>query len=192
MKINDLCNLYKDGIVPPCAQYLNNNLIIKDGILIFRNLNRLFFFISIQNDSSSISFEANYQISMKHYIIGLFLYELFKDFSKYDKDCKIDSDPKTNKFIHKLIQNPPKKLNEKYKYFLTLVYSNQDAIVNPFTYNIEIKAIIFYILIVLSRFENNPGLFFANNNFVSDDPINFILSSMHLKCPMNELYNNEK
>lgn len=193
MNKKDCCKKYKGGKIPPCAQYLNNNwLLIKDGKLIYRNLNRLFFFVRVQSKPSSLdSLEANIQISLQHYIIGIFLHELLQDFNKYNKECTIASDPKTNSYIHKLLQNPPDKLNDQYNFSLTLSYSNQDAILNPFTYSFPIKPLLFYILLIINRIENHPGLFFANNNLVTEDTINFVLASMNLELPMSELYNDK-
>lgn len=193
MKRRKICNLYKDSEIPPCAQYLGNDfLLLKDGKLIYRNLNRFFFFISLNSNHSNKSFDINIQINIKQFIIGLFLHEILQDPSKYQKDCEIDADPKTNSLIHKLIQNPPKQINEEYNYSLILVYSNQDSILNPFTYTLSIKPLVFYILLILNRIENHPGFFFVNNNYVTEDAFNFALASLFIECPMNELYNDKK
>ena len=42
----DNCNPFAGGEIPPCSDFLGNlNPIIKDGKLIFRNYNRVFYFI---------------------------------------------------------------------------------------------------------------------------------------------------
>lgn len=191
MKEPEFCKMYEDSILPPCARYLNNAVpIIKDGRLIYRNLNRLFYFISIKSnqDKNGIeSFEANIQISLYHYIIALFLINILSDKSKYDKDCKIHSNKDLNNIIHKTIQNPP-EINPLYNYSLILAYSNQDAILDPFIYTIKINSTIFIILLVLSRLDKNPGLFFINNNFVTEDIINMIISKLHINCIINDFY----
>lgn len=194
MRRKKICKLYQDGKIPLCAQYLNNDSpIIKDGKLIFRNLNRLFLFLTIQSKPSSPdTLVINIQISLKHYLIGLFLHNLLQDPSKYQKDLKIDSNPKINSIIHKIIQKPPKKLNTQFDYFLTLSYSNQNAILNPLTYSFPIKPLLFYLLLILNRIENHPGLFFINNDFVIEDTINFALAALHLELPFIALDEKSK
>jgi hypothetical protein len=46
-------------------------------------------------------------------------------------------------------------------------------------------------LFVINRAEDNPGLFFINNSYVTEDTINFILSELNIQCPFNPLYNDQ-
>lgn len=187
----DICKIYKDAKLPPCAELLlNSNPIIKDNKLIYKNLNRLFFFISVNNSVKlPDTFDVNLQISLYHYIVGLFLHSFLNDKNKYEENTKIVKDEKTNELIHKIIKDPPKDLSDNYQYSLIFIYANNNAILNPFTYTITIKPLIFYILLVLNRIENHPGLFFVNNDYVLEDTINFILATLHIELPPNILYN---
>lgn len=67
-------NAFK-GELPPCAQFLDNSSpLIKDNTLIYRNLNGIYSFISINPVSTSnISTSVNLQISISNFIIGLYI-----------------------------------------------------------------------------------------------------------------------
>jgi len=175
--------MYKNYKLSDCSNFLgNSNPLIKNGKIIFRNLNRLFFFISLNNNNKNNEdlFEINIQISLSHFLIGLIIQSILLEKTKYEKDAKIASDEKTNKIIHKLLQKPPKKLRQDYNYYLILTFSNNNAIFNPFSYSIKIKPLTFVILLILNRFENNPSLFFFNNDYVTEDTINYLLASIHI------------
>lgn len=176
------CKKYINGKIPPCSQLLGNlNPLIKDGKIIFRNLNRLFYFISINPKDLTISpnFNLNIQISLPTYIIGVFIDLIEKKKINYSKDIKIHDNEEINNFIHECINNPKDGSNNYYP-SLTLIYTNNNAILAPFTYNINISFNNFIILFALNRIENNPGLFFINNSFVTEDAINFILSTIDI------------
>lgn len=192
--IKNICHMYDNAKLSACSKFLGNtNPLIKDNRIIYQNLNRLFFFISIENNQNSDdTFSANLQISLNHYIVGLFIHNLLIDKSNYDQNLKITDDEKSNKVVHNLIQNPPSNLKQDLNYYLILVYANQNAILNPFNYSIKIKPLTFYILLILNRIEKNPGLFFVNNDHVTEDTINFILASLHIEIPKNLLYNDKK
>lgn len=181
--IKKLCKIYNGYKLDDCAQFLgNSNPLIKNNSIIYRNLNRLFFFISLDNNNQKNTdlFQINIQISLSHYLIGLIIHNLLLDKTKYEKDYKIASDEKQNKLIHTLIEKLPNNLNNDFNYNLILVYSNNNAILTPFTYSVKILPLTYVILLILNRFENDPSLFFINNDYVSFDAINLILASLHI------------
>lgn len=181
--IKNLCKIYNGYKLDDCAQFLgNSNPLTNKKNLIYKNLNRLFFFISLDNNDQNNSdlFQVSIQISLSHYIIGLIIHNLLLDKTKYEKDYKIASDEKQNKLIHTLIEKLPKNLNDELNYHLVLIYSNNNAILDPFSYSVKIMPLTFVILLILNRFENDPSLFFLNNDYVSFDAINLILASLHI------------
>ncbi|PAB58168.1 hypothetical protein, partial [Anaeromicrobium sediminis] len=82
------CNPYEGGKIPPCSAFLSNdNPIIKDGKVIYRNENRLFYFIRTAPKNSSNAFSTgstpkthrlftNLQISLETFLIGVFIDEV--------------------------------------------------------------------------------------------------------------------
>ena len=191
------CNLYEGGEIPPCSAFLDNsNPIIKDCKLIFRNLNRLFYFISASTINPSTQFNAstvaaNIQISLSTFIIGLFINQVQVGIITYDQDCMIHSNKEINAFIHETLQNPP-IIDENFFPSLSLVYSNGNAILDPFTFTLNISKLNFYILLIISRLEMNLGLFFIDNSFATEDCINFFLASLNIQCPFEENKKGEK
>ncbi|MEL7564650.1 MAG: hypothetical protein AAGU27_07180 [Dehalobacterium sp.] len=196
------CNIYEGGKIPPCSAFLNNsNPIIKDGKLIYRNNNRLFYFISTApetplNNSSTAPvttnsitnapfISTNIQISLYTFVIGLYINQVQLNMIEYDKNNPIHSEKDVNDFIHNQIQDLP-KLNVNFVPTLSLVISNGNAILPPFTYTINITPLNYFILFILDRIEGNPGLLFFNNSFATEDPINFILASMNIQLPLNK------
>lgn len=199
LSINN-CNPYEGGHLPPCSAFLgNNNPIIKDGNVIFRNNNRVYYFISTASvkEQASIATElpettspitempftaANFQIDLSIFIIGLFIDQIQKNIIKYDEKIPIHSDKSINDSIHQLLKNSP-KIQVDYIPKLSLVISNSNAILPLYTYSVAITPLNFYILFILNRLENNPGLFFSNNSFTTEDPINFTLASINIQFP---------
>ena len=176
------CNKYDDSIVPPCANLLRNvNPIIKDGKLIFRNLNRLYYFIGIHPKDDIISPElyANIQISLSTYLIGLIIDQIESKKIVYREEDEMHTIKEINDFIHKSINNPTNK-KFKHRTILSLVYSNIDAILTPFQYILDISLNNFLILLTINRVENNPALFFINNSDATEDIFNFILSEVDI------------
>ncbi|MBL4931963.1 hypothetical protein [Clostridium paridis] len=177
-------NPYSNGEVPPCSAFLGNTEpIIKNGHIIFRNNNRLFCFISTSTDITSENINditTNIQISITSYIIGLYINKVQLGILEYDKNAKIHSDEKTDEFIHKMIEKSP-EVKVDYRPYLTATVSHQNAVLPLFTNVINIKPLNYYILFILNRMEANPGLYFANNDFVTDDSINFMLASLYFE-----------
>lgn len=191
------CTIYEGGKVPPCSAFLSNtNPIIKDGKIIFRNLNRLFYFISASsvnasNEFNASMFSANIQISLSTFIIGLFINQIETGIISYDEGCIIHSNKEINDFIHKTLQNPPILEEDDFIPSLTLAYSNGNAILDPFTFALNISKLNFFILLIISRLEMNLGLFFVNNSFATEDCINFFLASLNIQCPFEDEHNKK-
>lgn len=189
---SDNCNPYAGGEVPPCSVFLGNvNPIIKDGKLIFINENRIFYFISTsmtkQNTSNKCSLGSsstvtNLQISLNTFLIGLYINEVQLGNIKHKQGNSIHSDKKTNDFINKTLKKNPNVIVD-YNPSLAIVISNSNAILSLYTNMITITPLNYYILFMLNRMENNPGLFFGNNAYVTDDPINFTLASLAINFP---------
>lgn len=186
-KANDKrsCNPYLGGVIPPCYQFLgNDNPIIKDGRLIYKNHNRLFLFLSTSYENEA-SVNTNIQISLCSFIIGLFVNQVQNGIIKYDENCIIHTNKKINSLIHKLLQAPP-DVKMSCKPFLSIYISHRDAVTALYNSSIPIAPFNYYLLFILNRLEGNPGLFFSNNSFVTPDPINFDLSSFNLNFPFKE------
>lgn len=188
MKKKCTCNPYEGGELPPCSDFLgNSNPIIKDGKVIFRNFNRVFYFITTTPDNTTTLSDnvfysyTNIQISLYNFIIGIFISQIESKLIDYDKNCAIHKDTKVNKFIHEILQKKTEiKLNSTPS--LSLIVSNNNAIVPLLTTMINISPINYFILLVLNRFEGNPALFFADNTYTLEDPINFYLSGLNVQC----------
>lgn len=188
------CGLYAGGEVPPCSAFLSNdNPIIKDGKLIYKNENKLFYFIgaapsggNVQASSGSIasapSIVSNLQISLNTFIIGLFINQIQLDSVTYDKACAIHSDQAANAFIHEVLQSP-KEVNFNFNPTLSFVISNGNAILPLYTYTLNITSRNYLILFILNRLEGNPALFWGNNSFVTEDDINFALAALNIQFP---------
>lgn len=179
------CNKYIGAKVPPCAELLGNfNPVIKDGKLIFRNLNRLFYFIGISpKNENAPQILSNIQISLPTYITGLFINQIECNKINYNEADKIHGDEKINTFIHNCIKNPT-NINFDYLTQLKLVYSNVDAILPPFEYTINISLNNYLTLLSINRIEGNPLLFFINNSDATEDIFNFILAEIDLSFPL--------
>lgn len=190
----DNCNPFAGGEVPPCSEFLgNSNPIIKDGELIFVNDNRLFFFISTNsainnNTNNNCSFgnsnvETNLQISLATYLIGVYINEVELGNIQHSSKNIIHNNEIANNFINETLKNMP-KVTVDYTPSLNMVISNHNAILPLYTNTINISPLNYYILFILNRLEQDPGLFFGNNAYVSDDPINFSLAALALRFPL--------
>ncbi len=190
---NNNCNPFAGGEVPPCSEFLGNaNPIIKDGELIFRNYNRVFYFIStnsqINNSTTgcfalgSSNVQTNLQISLETFLVGLYINEVEIGNIKHSKDNTIHSNKEANDFINTTLENNP-EITVDYAPQLIIVISNSNAILSLYTNIINISPLNYYILFILNRLENNPGLFFGNNSYATEDPINFSLSDLALIFP---------
>ncbi len=198
-------NPYAGGEVPPCSAFLGNiDPIVIDGELIFRNINRVYYFISTSSASiisrnagsqgglacgccslGNTSAITNLQVSMATYIIGLYIHEVQMGNIRHSDKNKIHSDKKANEFICGMLKKKPEVLMD-FIPSLSVIVSNSTAILNAFSYTVNITPLNYYILFVLNRLENHPGLFFANNNYVTEDPINFNLASLALRFPFED------
>lgn len=203
MNKNPDCNPYAGGEVPPCSAYLGNiDPIIKDGKIIFKNENRVYFFISTilgnspgtyppsePETTSPIAEEpftsSNLQISLTTFIVGIYIYQIQQGQIKYDKTNTIHSNETADEFIHQSLQKPP-QINTKYITTLSLIVSHSNAIIPLYTYALKITALNYYILFILNRLENNPGLFFGNNSFVEKNPINIDFAALNIQFPLKE------
>lgn len=186
------CNPFEGGEVPPCSAFLGNiNPIIKDGELIFTNNNRIYCFISTscissnstnKNSFGNSNIQTNIQVSLATFLIGLYINQVEIGNINHSKENKIHNNKVANDFINETLQKNP-RVTVDYTPSLIFVISNTNAILNLFNDTINISPLNYYILFILNRLENNPGLFFGNNAFTTEDPINFRLSSLALKFP---------
>ncbi|MCX8074003.1 MAG: hypothetical protein N2749_00240 [Clostridia bacterium] len=190
----DKCNQYDGGKIPPCSEFLGNvDTIIKDNRLIYRNENRIFYFISTsatkKNSGNKCSLGSsstltNLQVSLATFLIGLYINEIQIGNIEHKKENDIHFDKESNDFINKTLNQMPEVIVD-YTPSLSIVVSNSNAILSLYTKTITITPLNYYILFMLNRMENNPGLFFGNNAFVTDDPINFCLASLEINFPFN-------
>lgn len=188
------CNPFAGGKVPPCSAFLGNtNPIIKDGQLIFTNDNRVFYFIrttSNTRDSSNNSqlgtsnVQTNLQISLTTFLVGLYINEVQLGNISHSKKNTIHNDMAANDFINSTLENNP-EVNVDYTPSLVIVVSNTNAILSIYTNTINITPLNYYILFILNRLENHPGLFFGNNAYATEDPINFSLAALALRFPFD-------
>lgn len=185
---SDNCNPYAGGKIPPCSAFLGNaNPIIKDGQLIFTNDNRVYYFITTTSANTGTSLGnsnviTNFQISLTTFFVGLYINEVELGNIKHSDKNAVHSDKAANDFINNALKNKP-KVTVDYIPSLSIIVSNTNAIVSVYTSTINISPLNYYILFILNRLENHPGLFFANNSYATEDPINFSLASLALRFP---------
>lgn len=111
---------------------------------------------------------------------SLFIHGVQKGICDYKKEMKIHSNDAIDRFIHSMLQNQP-QVTLDFILSLLLIISNGNAIHSLFNETIFITPLNFYILLLLSRMEADPGLFFGNNSYVTPDPINFAAASVYLQ-----------
>lgn len=177
------CNI-NNGELPPCAKFLNNSApLISDDMLIYRNLNGIYCFLSVNpSTNNKITTSVNLQISISNFIIGLYISQIQDKIIEYDSNAVIHNNKKANNFVHKALSNNisiDEDLNASLIFFIT----NNNAILPLYTATIDITPLNLYIIIVLHVLENNPALYFGNNDHTFENAINFYLASLSLKFP---------
>ena len=193
-KNNDCCkSIFDIFTLPPCTQYLGSqNPLVGDNGILYRNLNRLFFFLSYNFTTESsnpynscdpstftIASNGNLQIDIYCFIIGVYLTEIEKGNIEYNPEDKIHQDDTADNFIKEILsQEPP--LNTSLVPSLTYIISNSNAVAALLSTNIDISLRTFYIILVLSRMNGDYGLLLSNNCYVTNDFINQALADIHV------------
>lgn len=182
---------YEGAESPSLSEFLNSpNPFIKDDKVIYRNFNRIYYFLnsttntSSSEDSSFPNIVINMQISSTNFFIGLLINEIQKGVIDYDENSTIHHDSKYNDLIHELLRSEPSFITNSTPY-LIVVLANTNAILSAYTETITITPLSFYIVLILHALENHPGLYFGNNSFAFDDPINLDLAAQNIQfyCP---------
>lgn len=187
-------NKFSNFIIPPCAEFLgSNNPFVKDGKFIYKNLNRVYFFLtfnySMLNNAdydtlnpSTFNFitNGNLQIELYCFLIGLYINEIEKGNIKYDSKVSIHDDKNADKFIKEVMESNY-NLNESFVPALTYTISNSNAILAFYTGVINISMTNFYIMLMLSRFYSDYGLLFSDNSYVTNDFINRTLANIYFE-----------
>ena len=191
----DKCyNFFEEFQLPPCAKFLgNNNPWVKDGKIIYRNNNRLYFFLSfntyqltnitynpVDPKTYNILGNGNLQIDPYYFFIGLYINGVQRGEIKYDKDEDIHEDKEADGFIKKILDNDY-TLNNNFKPSLTYIISNTSAVIPFYTGIIDISPINYYIVLMLSRSYGDYGMLFSDNAYVTNDFINNTLASMYFQ-----------
>lgn len=193
-KNNCNCNPLEDFELPPCAEFLgSHNPLIRDGEIIYMNLNRLYFFLSynyvrfnnqnynpINPATFNVNTNANLQIDLYCFIIGLYVNEVEKGNIKFDSSVKIHDDENADEFIKKVMGNNY-NLDSSFVPSLTYIISNSNAVIPFFTGIIDISITNFYIILMLSRFNTDYGLLFSDNSYVTNDFINRTLANIYVE-----------
>ena len=193
-KNNCNCDPLENFQLPPCAKFLGSpNPLVRDGEIIYRNLNRLYFFLSYNysrfNNQSynpinpatfNVNTNANLQIDLYHFIIGLYINEVEKGNIKFDSSVKIHDDENADEFIKEVMGNNY-NLNSTFVPSLTYVVSNSNAVISLFTGVIDISITNFYIILMLSRLNTDYGLLFSDNAYVTNDFINRTLANIYVE-----------
>ena len=197
-KCKNYCNRFDDYSVPPCAKFLGSvNPLVKDGKVVYRNINRLYLFLSY-NYSRLATEEYNYlnpltfnnkvngnlQIDLYCFIIGLYINEVEKGNIQYNSNIKIHDDKNADKFIKEIMENNY-EFNSSFIPSLTYLISNSSAVIPFYTGVIEISITNFYIILMLSRFYSDYGLLFSDNAYITNDFINRTLANIYVEfnCP---------
>ena len=185
------CNKFRDFNLPPCAEFLGSyNPLIKDGKIVYRNHNRLYFFLTYNysrikdsnyNTLNPLSFNfvsnANLQIDLYCFLIGIYINEVEKGNINYDSNTSIHEDENADTFI-KIIMGNNYDLESIFIPALTYTISNSEAIVPLYHATVEISITNFYIILMLSRFNSDYGLLFSDNAYVTNDFINRTLANL--------------
>ena len=193
-KNSDCRNKFDDFKLPPCAKFLGNiNPFVKDGKIIYRNNNRLYFFLTynytmynnITYDSlnpatfNNIS-NSNIQVEPYYFFIGLYINEVQKGNIKYNENIKIHDNTYADGFIKNVLSNNY-EINNIFIPSLTYAISNSSAILPFYLATIEISLINYYIIFMISRFYSEYGLLFSDNAYVTNDFINNALASIYVE-----------
>lgn len=196
------CDRFEDFSIPPCAKFLgNNNPLIKDGKIIYRNLNRLYFFLTynysrIKNENyntlNPLSFNSrvtgNLQIELYCFIIGLYINEVEKGNIVYDCNISIHDDKNADKFIKKVMENNY-EIESSFIPSLTYMISNPSAVIPFLVGTVDISITNFYIMLMLSRFYSDYGLLFSDNAYSTNDFINRTLANIYVEFNNCNFYN---
>lgn len=189
---NISCDVFKDAKLPPCTEFLGSyNPLLKDGKIMYRNYNRLYFFLTFNSiPNSSIKYNpndpltytstvnGNVQISPYDFFIGFFINEIQKGNIKYNPNKRIHDDSNADKFIKEVLENDY-EINNIFIPSLSYSISNSNAILPLYYNNFTISLINYYIVIILSRFYGDYGLLYANNSYVTGDCINYELANIY-------------
>ena len=193
-KNNCTCDPLENFELPPCAKFLGSpNPLVKDGEILYRNINRLYLFLTynyskfsnqiynpINPATFNINTNANLQIDLYCFIIGLYINEVEKENIKFDSSVKIHDDENADEFIKKVIGNNY-DLDSSFIPALTYVVSNANAVIPFFSGVIDISITNFYIILMLSRFNSDYGLLFSDNSYVTNDFINRTLANIYFE-----------
>ena len=139
-KCKNYCNRFDDYSVPPCAKFLGSvNPLVKDGKVVYRNINRLYLFLSY-NYSRLATEEYNYlnpltfnnkvngnlQIDLYCFIIGLYINEVEKGNIQYNSNIKIHDDKNADKFIKEIMEKRGMELIEAFAGYTKIPASQHD------------------------------------------------------------------
>lgn len=188
------CNSFDDFTLPPCAKFLGNiNPLINNGKVIYRNLNRFYFFISyhyskissptynsLNPQSFNDTINANLQIEPYYFFIGMYINEIQKGNIIYNDNVKIHDNKYADSFIKTILKNNY-EINSSFIPSLTYAISNSNAIISPYLASIEISLINFYIILMINRFYYEYGLLFSDNAYVTNDFINNFLANIYVE-----------
>lgn len=188
------CNSFDDFTLPPCAKFLGSiNPLIKNGKVIYRNLNRFYFFISyhyskissptynsLNPQSFNDTINGNLQIEPYYFFIGMYINEIQKGNIIYNDNVKIHDNKYADSFIKTILKNNY-KINSSFIPSLTYAISNSNAILPPYLASIEISLINFYIILMINRFYYEYGLLFSDNAYVTNDFINNFLANIYVE-----------
>lgn len=193
-KNSGCCNKFNDFKLPPCAKFLGNiNPFVKDGKIIYRNNNRVYFFLTYNytmynnityNPLNPATFNnranSNIQIEPYYFIIGLYINEVQKGNIKFNENVKIHDNTYADGFIKNVLGNEY-EINNIFIPSLTYMISNASAVIPFFVGTVEISLINYYIILMISRFYSEYGLLFSDNAYVTNDFINNALASMYVE-----------
>lgn len=188
------CNSFDDFTLPPCAKFLGNiNPLINNGKVIYRNLNRFYFFISyhyskissptynsLNPQSFNDTINGNLQIEPYYFFIGMYINEIQKGNIIYNDNVKIHDNKYADSFIKTILKNNY-EINSSFIPSLTYAISNSNAIISPYLASIEISLINFYIILMINRFYYEYGLLFSDNAYVTNDFINNFLANIYVE-----------
>ena len=188
------CNSFDDFTLPPCAKFLGNiNPLIKNGKVIYRNINRFYFFISynyskissptynsLNPQSFNDTINGNLQIEPYYFFIGMYINEIQKGNIIYNDNVKIHDNKYADSFIKTILKNNY-EINSSFIPSLTYAISNSNAILPPYLASIEISLINFYIILMINRFYYEYGLLFSDNAYVTNDFINNFIANIYVE-----------
>lgn len=188
------CNSFDDFTLPPCAKFLGNiNPLIKNGKVIYRNINRFYFFISynyskissptynsLNPQSFNNTINGNLQIEPYYFFIGMYINEIQKGNITYNDNVKIHDNKYADRFVKTILKNNY-EINSSFIPSLTYAISNSNAILPPYLASIEISLINFYIILMINRFYYEYGLLFSDNAYVTNDFINNFLANIYVE-----------